>query len=282
MLVTPMRAVIACMTLGLLAAPGCEAPLEDEGIAESRSHSTCRRRSDYPTLLALNELDASGNPSISGPKARLSANTLMTISGAADIEADLFTSGELVINGNPNIDGDIEESQHELQVADDPWVDFVKTYNHNWRIPCVARGNQCRRYLDTADLTLNSQETLTLWTGVYYFDSIKISGNAALQTIGNVWIYVDGTATFNGGATWSENYDTLTLVSGSDETITINGAAEAAMHVFAPHATVKLAGTSGFAGSITAYDIVLSGTTDLWLTPGSLARNCPPLDGNYG
>lgn len=279
-----MRAAIACVLLGLLGAPGCEAPIGDEGDVVSedyRSHNSCRRPNEYPTLLALGDLDLSGTPSISGYKPRLAANGNVTIAGSAEIEADIFAGGGLYLEGNPSIDGETGTLSHTLQVSDDATMDFVRDYNNNWRIPCVVKYGRCNRYLSGTELSLNDNETLTLRSGSYYFSDIQINGNAALKTNGNVWVFLDGDANFNGGATSNTDYDTLTLVTNGDHTITINGAASAAMHVFAPHAEVKLAGTSGFAGSVIAEDIVLSGTTDLYLTPGSLAKNCPPLDGRY-
>ena len=280
-----MRAATASFLLGLMALPGCDTPADEEqGLynGEYRSHgSVCYRRNDYPTLLALNELDLSGTPNISGTDAKLAANGDITVSGSAEVDADLWSRGDVIVNGNPDIYGDIESFSHELQVADDPTMDFARNYNHNWTIPCIENKGSCDRYLSGTDLRLNAHETLTLSTGIYYFSDLQISGQAALETIGNVWIFLDGDASFNGGATWSEDWDTVTLVTNGEHTITINGAASAAMHVFAPHSTVKLAGTSGFAGSVVAEDIVLSGTTDLWLTPGSVAKNCPPLNGNY-
>ena len=253
---------------GLVFAVGC-----DEG--------ECERRNDYPTLLALEDLDLSGNPTIIGPQARLAANGTMTVSGSADIEADLFVRGDLVVNGNPRIDGDVESFTHELQVADIADIDVLRLNNDNGAIPCIVKNGSCARTLDGSELVLTSKETLTLPSGSYFFSSIQISGQAALNTIGNVWVFTDGPASFNGGTASNQQWDTLTLVSDGTETITVNGAAEAAMHIQAPRATVKLAGTSGFLGSIVAEQIVLSGTTELYLTHGSLASGCTALEGDY-
>lgn len=241
----------------------------------------CERRNDYPTLLALGDLDLSGNPKISGAQARLAANGRITVSGSADIEADIFVGGDMVVNGNPRIDGDIESFTHELRVADYADVDVLRLSNDNDTIPCIIKNGSCSRVLEGSELVLTSKEILTLTTGSYFFSSIQISGQATLNTVGNVWLFTDGPASFNGGAASNQQWDTLTLVSNAAETITVNGAAEAAMHIQAPRATVKLAGTSGFLGSVVAEQIVLSGTTDLYLTHGSLASGCTALDGVY-
>lgn len=244
--------------------------------------SECEGRTDYPTLLALGNVELSGTPTIGGPQARIAANGSITVSGTADIEADLLVGGELIIEGNPRIVGDVETYTHDLQVADYTDVDKVRLDNDNDRIPCIRLlGGSCLRSLVGANLVLGATESLTLKSGSYFFSNIKMSGNAALKTVGNVWIYTDGPATFNGATASDQHWDTLTLVSNAADTITINGAAESAMHVQAPHATVKLAGTSEFLGSVIAQDIVLSGETSMYLTPGSLAKNCAPVDGDY-
>lgn len=277
-----MKTLAPFLVVASLVLPGCADVSESSDAFRDHNSGppTCRRRNDYPTMIAVNELDASGTPTITGTDVSIAANGLITVSGSAEIDADIFAGGAVTINGNPDLYGDIYESSHQLRIAQDSTIDTVRESNDNDEMPCIKKKGSCERYQTGTDLVLNSKESLDLDEGVYYFTSIQIAGQANLNTDGNVWIYLDGGASFNGGSAVDEG-DTLTLVSASDEPITINGSAEAAMHIMAPEATVKLAGTSGFVGSIVAYDIVLSGTTDLLLTHGTEAFNCPPLDDDY-
>lgn len=98
---------------------------------------------------------------------------------------------------------------------------------------------------------------------MYFFHNIHINGQAKLNISGDVFIYVDGAVTFNGGSSTNPSSDELTIISSGTDDIKLNGNADSQMAIFAPFATVRFSGTNGFHGSALGRELHITGTADL-------------------
>lgn len=237
-------------------------------------------------FIGLELVDIAGTPTISGNGASVFSNELVQLAGAYDLEGDAVSGGAVTISGSNLPGGRVIENGTRIERPDTgDAVDAAMLDNDNDQIPCIQQGNQCRSPLSGDSLSLNSHQQITLETGTYYFDSISINGQAQLNIDGDVVIYLDGPATFNGGSATNPDEDSLTLISAATDEIKLNGSSEASMHIVAPEATVRFAGTQGFRGTALANILRVNGTADLEAT-GHLAlvgETCqPPTTGPGG
>jgi hypothetical protein len=215
-------------------------------------------------LVGLELVEIAGTPTIGGQYGGVFSNELVTLAGSFDLEGSAVSGGRVAISGGNLPGGGIIEGAEKVD-RPDTTADVVaaRTDNDNARIPCIGSGNKCTSPVVNGALSLNAKQQITLTTGSYYFTSISINGQAQLNVDGDVVIYLDGPATFNGGSATNPDEDSLAIISASTEEIKLNGGAESAMHILAPFATVRFAGTQGFHGTALANILRINGTADI-------------------
>ncbi len=236
-------------------------------------------------LVGLDLVDIAGTPTISGVGGSVFSNELVTLAGAFDIEGDVVSGGSVTISGNGAPGGRVVQNATRIERPDtSEAVEAARLENDNDKIPCIPQGNKCTSVVDGFALSMNSHQQITLPAGTYYFESISINGQAQLNIDGDVVIYLDGPATFNGGSATNPDEDSLALISGSTSEIKLNGASEAAMHIVAPEATVRFAGTQGFRGTALAGTLRVNGTADIEVTShlALVGESCQPPAGDGG
>ncbi|MFO0634844.1 MAG: hypothetical protein U0168_18530 [Nannocystaceae bacterium] len=186
------------------------------------------------------------------------------MAGNYTLAGSAISGGSVAISGTRRPGGSVIENATGITVSD-PTADVAahRTKNDNARIPCITKGNKCTSPVVNGVLTLASQQRITLPAGNYYFTGISISGQAQLEASGNVVVWLEGRATYNGGSGCHATNDTLTLISSSTSEVKINGGSTAAIKIYAPFATVRFAGTTGFRGSALGKQLVISGTAEL-------------------
>ena len=235
---------------------------------------------DGAGLVGLDLVTVSGTPTISGAFPSVFSNKRVELAGSFTLEGDAISGGRVAISGNNTPGGSIVEFAETITVpSPSPQVAAAKNANDNGKIPCVRRGNNCRSPVSGNSLSLQSQDAITLRSGEYYFDSISMSGQARLNVDGNVVIYLDGPATFNGGSAANPSQDSLTIVSGSNQEIRLNGGGSSATRIHAPHAVVRFAGTQDFRGSALGRELRFSGTVGVNATDNLIAgldASCAP------
>src|SRR5688572_16995936 len=196
-------------------------------------------------LVGLDKVVVSGSPAISGDGASLFSNGTIELAGNFTLEGDAIAGGEVTISGSNLPSGDIFEGAAAMQVEDPTEeVEAAALANDNATIPCVQQGNQCNSPVSAQGvLSLQSNQSLTLQTGNYYFKGISLNGQAELHIDGQVVIYLDGPATFNGGSSTNPDADLLTVISAAADDVKLNGNADARMAILAPFAAVRFSGT---------------------------------------
>jgi hypothetical protein len=254
------RLVRAALALTVLVTAGC-----DGERADTFEGNDFRCAGQVPSgLIGLDLVDLSGTPTISGDAPSVFSNELVALAGSYDLEGSAISGGSVTISGNTQPDGGIVENAARISVNDpSAAVAAAKTHNDNAKIPCVKSGNKCNSPVSDFELALASTQSITLEAGTYYFESISMSGQAQLHVDGNVVIYLAGGATFNGGSATNPEDDSLVVISSAADEIKLNGGGSTSMHIFAPNATVRFAGTQGFKGTALGKELRVSGTADL-------------------
>lgn len=261
----PLRTA-ACLTL--LATPACA-----EGLDASPPSFRCFAAGGAG-LVGLEEADISGNPTITGPFADVFSNIIVRLAGSYDLGGNALSGGTVELAGSTRPRGVIVEDAGTI-VARVPTteVEWARTHNDNAKIPCVQQGNKCRSPVSSRVLTLAGQAALRLPAGTYSLASIRMSGTTRLDVAGQVTIYLDDGATFNGGSAANPANDSLSLVSSGEGEIKVNGGGTTSMHIYAPLADVRFAGAQGFRGSALGRTLHISGTATLEVTKNLAQTN---------
>lgn len=123
--------------------------------------------------------------------------------------------------------------------------DWAAIENDNTLIPLTSQGRnpfQGQSY----NLSLAGNDYLTLPPGTFYFNSLKLAGQAYIEITGPTTLYINGDATLLGGGVVNVTQDPHNLI------------------IYASGPNAKLTGTAGFYGAFIAptATVTLSGTFD--------------------
>ncbi len=222
-------------------------------------------------VLAATELDAMGSivtdsydstqgpydALVAGDEGSICGNVNLDVGGNAEINGDVIVGrgGDIVTHGNSvDISGDQRYlgSSFMLPILDPR---DAEADNDNGNIGLTSTG---RNPWHQGGIRLRSTDQLELTGGVYYFESLRITGQASLLVTGPSEIWVDGDVDVAGGGIVNQgaNPHDLTLYCTGDS-VSMGGNSDFYGSLIAPDADVDLGGTHDF------YGIVIGWTVDL-------------------
>jgi len=238
-------------------------------------------------VAALNNITMSGNASTDSYDSSEGSYNALLSDGTYNIgqEGDIASNGEIILGSNTVINGDanpgpdypfsgtppVSGSYGTLQapIDVDPIVfpDNISSVNDNAIIDIPATDPPTVIFNPgTNDLVLSGTTQIGLPEGTYYFTSITMSGQSAINVTGAVTVYIDG----SGGGAVDVNItgqgimnDTGTpgnliiYYTGSD--IKLAGQASFSGAIYAPSATITMSGQADIYGSIVCGSNVDSG-----------------------
>ncbi|HAM38460.1 MAG: hypothetical protein A2539_06405 [Elusimicrobia bacterium RIFOXYD2_FULL_34_15] len=119
----------------------------------------------------------------------------------------------------------------------------VANNNDNFKIPLTIAGNQA---LVNGVLTINSNDTLTISTGTYYFNGIKLSANSKLYFKGRIRIYSKGKISIPDESEVHSNGspNNLIIYCNTSQAVHLNGSGELQGIVYAPTSDIAVCGTN--------------------------------------
>jgi hypothetical protein len=194
---------------------------------------------------------------------------------------DVCSCGDIVMHGSGSIRGDamygdgynflpsggsyevwglVDEHGCEFP---DPAVDYdaPQATNDNATIGLTSEGTSpWRGNPNEFNLAITGLETLTLQPGTYYFDSVRITGQAAIEIIGPTEIYIAGEATLTGGGLVNTTQIASNLkvfIEGPDATLT--GDSIFYGSIVAPSCDLKTTGSFTGYGVILAKELTIGG-----------------------
>ncbi|HZL87728.1 MAG TPA: pilus assembly protein TadG-related protein [Pirellulaceae bacterium] len=192
------------------------------------------------------------------------------VHGDAEIYGDARagTTGEVTVDGNPVITGNIG---NRIKPLDLPSVDaspYADPNNDNDLLPEVLRlneqgnGNHWVSPVDNqGDFKLNAGDVYNMPAGTYYFRDMLLNGGAILNITGDVTIYVTRDLTFNGGSyvnNLTEKADSLTiLMTGGVASITFGSPFYGVL--YAPDTDVTISGDADVYGAVVANNLKVTG-----------------------
>lgn len=195
------------------------------------------------------------------------SNGSIKLSGTAKVEGSAITSagaGSIRLDGHPILLGQQVTNADSIRTVDlRDTFDRVAIENKNAQIPNVPWTNgRTRSPLRSGKLSLDSYESIALVAGDYSVNEISIAGQSTMTCQGTVNIYVRGKVSIAGDSRVNANAGCdLRIFSNSTEGFGISGGSIVGAYIYAPSATVKLAGTAHLVGSMLGKVADVSGTS---------------------
>lgn len=188
----------------------------------------------------------------------ISTNGSISLSGQAYVNGNANPGEDHPFTGTPPVSGSYGTLQAPIVV--DPIPDSVmsdaRSVNNNTNIQKNSPTDPSP--LNGYDLSVTNP--ITLPEGTYYFTSINVSGQAHINVVGNVKIFVDGgNVNIAGQGIINTSAPKNLLIYSTGLNINMSGQSEFTGAVYAPLATVKLTGMADVYGSIICGSSIDSG-----------------------
>lgn len=209
-----------------------------------------------------------------GKNTRIGSNNDVKLTGAVQVYGESSAGGKLAITGGAaKVYGQSFEgvSKIELPSVDD-MVAAAKASNHNAAIPKACVGKDCNVTVynpTTRELNVPNKAVWTLPGGtkdsprIYYFSKLSISSSATVTINGHVVIYTDGPVDIgtnpNVGSVGGTAAPLFQLYSSSTAAVKMAGNKAFTAAVYAPKATLSLAGTADLYGAYIAKQVSFVG-----------------------
>jgi len=224
-------------------------------------------------ILADTDLDAMGgittdsydstegpyDPATSGNAGTLCGNVRLDVGGDASVDGDVVVGrgGDIVTHGNStDVTGNLVYAGSRFVLPElDP--SDAEADNDNDTIGLTSAG---RDPWKAGGIRLNGTESLTLGAGVYYFESLRITGSASLVVTGPTEIWVTGEVRVGGTGivnTGAHPHDLTLNVTG--DRASLGGTSDFYGSLIAPGADVDLVGTHDFYGIAIGWTVDIQG-----------------------
>ena len=286
-----MRMRHMLLAVGLLAL-GCDAPAEPIAPAPAEAPAQFRCATDDGAfIVGLEEITVCGNVEVIGGEGLdLFSNELIHLSGSYYLLGDAVVAdgGVFEVSGRGNtLEGEMRSDASRI-VAEPATAEAAAVANNNNNNALVATKNGSPvAAISDGKLRLSGKTNLVVPAGDYYFENgIQVSGQATITVQGPVRFFVNGAVRISGTTkTSGDDGDILEVISISSDRVTLAGTSEARLHISAPLAKVRVAGTVEFFGSILGRVVSLTGTATIGAAGDatSYGSSCePPADDDGG
>jgi len=195
-----------------------------------------------------------------------------------------------LMSGGPTVWGDVLPRRHEIQLDPATLAEFQTALatNDNAQLVPAAPGNGgngnngngkpggggSNPYNAMAmSLIANGQEIVTLGGGTYFFSTVRLTGQSALQIDGPTVIYVTGDFDVSGGGVVNSSGRPGDLIvyahpyalppghTPTSSQVKVRGGSQAAMAVYAPGAAISVAGNDDVFGAFIGETVTIAGNS---------------------
>jgi Flp pilus assembly protein TadG len=225
-------------------------------------------------MIGLDSITMSGNTTASyrsgqggtGLKGSIASNGDITLSGSSLVRGDARPGiGRSVIGGAGRVTGSTAPLSSVISYPPESRNTYIYN-NDNANLPAgaLAPGNGANKW----DMTIKSNNTLTISAGTYYVDDVSIQGT--LSCTGPVTLVVQGNFSMSGRALTSANLPAnfkLIMVRDSSNvigTVSVSSASAFYGQIYAPESAISMSGNGDIYGSIIGKSITMSGTSAVY------------------
>jgi len=214
-------------------------------------------------ITAVEGLDGSGDAAVTGD---VLSNGDVSLTGSVRIDGSV-TAEKVTLKGKAEVTGTVSEGG--AGVSAQP-IDLVLV----GQLAAAASSNALipDGFLVGDDLIVDGGRTLTLSTGVYVVDSIKLNGGGSIETNGPVDILVHGEIRINGGGKLNPSGEAsgFGVFMDGDGPLHLSGGAQVVGLFYAPAAELDIAGNAAVGGHVFARTAKLSGTSNVFVSGETL------------
>lgn len=193
----------------------------------------------------------------------LCSGRAIKVNGSIEVNGDVMAGFgyEVTVAGNAGTITGITTSRIDGAVAPPADLSGAQLSNDNHTIGLTSPNARSPWKGAGYNLDIQGQETLTLGSGDYLLDSIKLGGGSKIEVTGPTTIYVAGSIDATGGTIVNATGDpqNLTIVSAGAD-VKVSGGAGFYGAIYAPDADVVLGGTGDFYGAVVGDTVDLGGT----------------------
>jgi hypothetical protein len=222
-------------------------------------------------VVGLNSITMRGNTSTSYWSAtgaaqagfgNIGSNGTVSISNNSSIDGSVFYGPGGSVSGSGNVSGTVSQLASPLSF---PPADAgsAASSNSDWLVPSWA-------FPGGKDFSLQSNQSLTLPGGTYYFQNFTMQGGSSLTFTGPATIYCYGTFNMSGNTTTSGSKPgnlSIIMCKRPDGTapgsLTIGGLSALYSSIYAPQSAVALSGSGDIYGSVLGLTVDMTGTSGI-------------------
>ena len=211
------------------------------------------RMSGSSTIDSFNSSNGPYLPGTATANASVGSNGNITLSGAATVRGDARPGAGMTTSG-----GTVTGSTAPLTSALSEPAASAGSY--------VTTNNDANvaAYMSGGGFSLSGSQSAVMPAGTYYFTSFNMSGQSTLTLLGPVTIYVAGTVSLSGGVTTSNSIPAnLNIQVTTSASVTLSGATNYYVDLYAPQSRVSLTGGAQLMGSVVARFLTMSGGSSI-------------------
>ena len=195
--------------------------------------------------------------------AELCVNGSVEAKNSAQVDGSVYYGGSISLENSASINGDTAELTADF---DPPEVDTssAAANNDNATIGLTDDGDDP---LDGGlDFELSNTDEITLYEGIYYFDSMTVENKSVLHIDGDVVLYIEGDLEWKNSAEINPEGDPSQLtiyVAGTS--VKLGNSADAYASIIAPDATIEVENTGDFYGKLVGEEVIVKNNANVHL-----------------
>ncbi|HVT91035.1 MAG TPA: TadG family pilus assembly protein [Tepidisphaeraceae bacterium] len=192
-----------------------------------------------------------------GSEGSIGSNGDVNLTGKSNIHGDVHPgpSGSLTQGNKVTISGSTSNLTSPMNFSNVDASPYASS-NNNSNIPS--------QFITNGDLKVNSNKSLTIPAGTYYFNDVTFNGNSDVSITGAVTIYVTGNFTMSGHADTNLNLPSnfKIRVQGAGS-VKIAGSTDLYADIYAPEADITVSGTGDLFGDAVGDTLKITGNGSL-------------------
>ncbi|MBL4688683.1 MAG: hypothetical protein JKY37_29110, partial [Nannocystaceae bacterium] len=237
--------------------------IDDAGPLEFRCAS-----GDIPGIGGLNAVTINGSASIEGRYGAfdLFSNGDVAVAGTATVHGGIYSAGATVeLFDTATVTGEFSSSGVTIpNWIPEAEVAYIARYQRNrdlWR----TRYGRDPTYDNNSRFRLYNGDRIDVPSGLYYFNSLSVTGRSRMRVTGTVYMVVDGPITFSGRSSLEvQDAGRLLIIGTSGDAIRISGGSNVTARIYAPDAPVVISGTdTHFTGGVVGGTLQMSGSSTM-------------------
>ncbi|MFH1724798.1 MAG: PKD domain-containing protein [Elusimicrobiota bacterium] len=226
-------------------------------------------------VTGVERVDGTGSSDIKG---LLRSNGLVDLGGSSRVDGDVI-AGNVTLKGKAEVTGTITEGASPVQAEP---IDLELA--ESLALAISATSTIPDEFMSGGEIVVNSGRTLTLATGTYVVEGLRIAGGGSIETAGAVNILVRGEVRVTGGGSLNAagHASELAVFTNTSQPTHFSGGALVVGIFYGPRGELQVAGNTRVGGHLFAKTAKFSGTANVVGIGESLPEELEDPNGGKG